>query len=135
MAFSRDYSQSSYLLSLLRVVAGFTFIQHGAQKLLGLFGGMGGHGAHAPTFSLLWVAGCLEVVGGLLIILGLFTRPVAFILCGEMAVAYFRVHARRGFWPVLNGGELAVLYCFLWLYLVAAGAGPLSLDRFVRKRE
>ena len=94
-----------------------------------------GHGAHAPTFSLLWVAGCLEVIGGLLIILGLFTRPVAFILCGEMAVAYFRVHARRGFWPVLNGGELAILYCFLWLYLVAAGAGPLSLDRFVRKRE
>jgi putative oxidoreductase len=134
MAFSRDYSQGSYLLSVLRIVAGFTFIEHGGQKLLGLFGGMGGHGTRAPMLSLLWLAGCLEVIGGLLIILGLFTRPVAFILCGEMAVAYFRMHARRNFWPILNGGELAVLYCFIWLYLAAVGGGPLSLDRVIRRR-
>lgn len=84
--------------------------------------------------SLLWFAGVLECFGGMLIILGLFTRPVAFLLCGEMAVAYFKQHAVRGFWPILNNGELAVVYCFVFLYLVYAGAGPLSLDRAVRKK-
>ena len=117
-----------YSLSLLRIIAGFTFTFHGSQKLFGLFGGMGGHGAHAPTMSLPWFAGILELFGGLLIILGLFTRPVAFILAGEMAVAYFLVHAPRAFWPIVNMGELAVLYCFIFLYLSAAGAGPISVD-------
>jgi len=122
-----------YVLSLLRIVAGFTFSLHGFQKLFGLFGGMGGRGAAAPFFSLLWLAGALETFGGLLILLGLGTRPVAFLLSGQMAVAYFRAHQPRGFWPLLNGGELAALYCFLFLYLAAAGGGPWSLDRLFRK--
>jgi len=119
--------------SALRIVAGFTFSLHGFQKILGFFGGMGGHGATAPLFSLLWTAGMLEMVGGLLLILGLCTRPVAFVLAGEMAFAYFRMHLPRGLWPIQNGGELAVLYCFVFLYLCTAGPGPLSLDRLFRK--
>ncbi|HSB17128.1 MAG TPA: DoxX family protein [Bryobacteraceae bacterium] len=121
-------------LSLLRIAAGFTFSLHGFQKLFGCFGGMGGSGATAAFGTLPWVAGVLEAFGGILLLAGLFTRPVAFILCGEMAVAYFRAHAPRGFWPIANGGELAVLYCFIFLYLAVAGAGPVSLDRIVRKK-
>ncbi len=117
------------VLSLLRLVAGFTFSLHGLQKLLGLFGG-----AKASMLSLIWVAGCLEAVGGLLIVLGLFTRPVAFLLCGQMAVAYFMAHHPKGIWPIRNGGELAVLYCFVFLYFVFAGPGPLSLDRLIRRK-
>jgi putative oxidoreductase len=123
----------SYTHALLRIVIGFTFSLHGFQKLFGFFGGLG-HGAHAHVLSLMWFAGVIETFGGLLIILGLFTRPVAFLLCGEMAVAYFKQHAGRGAWPISNGGELAVIYCFIFLYLVYAGAGPLSLDRAVRKK-
>jgi putative oxidoreductase len=134
MAVHAKFPQSGYVLSLLRIVIGFTFCCHGAQKLFGLFGGMGGHGAKATALSLLWFAGIIESFGGLLVILGLFTRPVALILCGEMAVAYFRVHAPRGFWPITNMGELAVLYCFIFLYFFAAGAGPLSLDNMIRRR-
>jgi len=104
------------------------------QKLLGLFGGMGGTGAKAHFLSLMWVAGCLETAGGLLILLGLFTTPVAFILCGEMAVAYFTQHYPRGFFPIRNGGELAVLYCFVYLYLFTAGPGPGSVDVLIRKK-
>jgi putative oxidoreductase len=122
-----------YALSMLRIAAGFTFLLHGLQKSFGCFGGMG-HGARAHFFSLLWLAGALETVGGVLIILGLATSAVAFILCGEMAVAYFRQHAPRGPWPIVNGGELAVLYCFLFLLLFTAGGGPWSLDRIVRKK-
>jgi putative oxidoreductase len=122
-----------YARSLLRIVAGFTFSLHGFQKLFGFFGGLG-HGARADVFSLLWAAAVLECFGGLLILLGLFTRPVAFLLCGEMAVAYFKQHFPHGFWPISNGGELAVLYCFIFLYLMTAGAGPLSLDRIIRKK-
>jgi putative oxidoreductase len=123
-----------YARSLLRIVAGFAFSLHGMQKLLGFFGGMGGNGATAPAGSLLWFAGGLEMIGGLLIFLGLFTSPVAFVLCGEMAVAYFRAHAPHGFLPLVNHGELAVLYCFVFLYLWTAGAGPLSLDSLLRKK-
>ena len=123
----------SYAQSLLRIVIGFTFSLHGFQKLFGFFGGMG-HGARAHFFSQMWLAGTLECFGGLLILLGLFTRPVAFLLCGEMAVAYFKSHFPHGFWPITNGGELAVLYCFVFLYLMTTGAGPLSLDRLVRKK-
>jgi len=119
----------SFTHALLRIVIGFTFSLHGFQKLFGYFGG-----AHAHMLSLLWFAGVLECFGGILIILGLFTRPVAFLLCGEMAVAYFKQHAVKGMWPISNGGELAVIYCFVFLYLVYAGAGPLSLDRAVRKK-
>ena len=123
-----------YARSALRVMAGFTFLLHGLQKWLGFFGGLGGHGTHAAVGSILWTAGVIETVGGTLIILGLFTRPVAFVLCGEMAVAYFKQHAPHGLWPIRNGGELAVLYCFIYLYLMTAGPGPISLDRVLRHR-
>lgn len=114
------------LLSLMRIVAAFLFMQHGGQKLLGI---------PAPPnnpvelFSLMGLAGVLELFGGALLLLGLFTRPIAFILSGMMAVAYFMVHAPQGFWPMLNRGELAALYSFVFLYLAAAGGGPVSLDR------
>lgn len=121
-------------LSLLRIVAGFTFSLHGLQKLFGLFGGMGGNGATAVFPSLVWVAAVLETFGGLLILAGLFTRPVALLLCGQMAVAYFMGHSHRGFWPILNAGELAVLYCFIFLYLAVAGPGTVSLDWLLRRR-
>jgi len=127
-------SLEPYTRSLLRIVAGFAFSLHGFQKLFGLFGGMGGKGAQAQFFSLMWTAGVLETFGGLLILIGLFNRPVAFVLAGEMAVAYFRAHAPRGFWPIRNGGELAVIYCFLFLYFFTTGPGPLSLDRLIRKK-
>ena len=127
-------SLEPYARSLLRVIVGFTFSLHGMQKLFGLFARLGGGGASVHFFSLFWVAGCLETFGGLLILLGLFTSPVAFILCGEMAVAYFMAHFPRGFFPIRNGGELAVLYCFTFLYLSVAGAGPVSLDRLFAKK-
>ena len=120
-----------YLRSLLRIAAAFTFSLHGWQKFFGMFGGIGGHRL-APT-SMLGAAGVLETFGGALVLLGLFTRPVAFLLSGEMAIGYFRAHAPRGFWPLLNGGELAVFYCFLFLWLSAAGPGPLSFDKLLRK--
>jgi putative oxidoreductase len=121
-------------LSLLRIVAGLMLAQHGAQKLLGWFGGMGGAGATAPFPSLPWIAGFLELVGGLLVALGLFTRPVAFILSGEMAAAYFIAHASRAFWPIQNQGELAALYCFVFLYIFAAGSGPWALDPMIQRK-
>jgi putative oxidoreductase len=121
-----------YLLSVLRIVAACLFIAHGTQKLFA-FPAVSGSRTVAIT-SLLGAAGVLEAFGGLLMLLGLFTRPVAFVLCGEMAYAYFTQHAPRGTWPLLNGGELAVLYCFIWLFIVAAGPGPLSLDAAVRRR-
>ncbi len=117
------------VLSLMRIVIGLTFMCHGMQKFFGLFGG------HPMQFgSLLWFAGVLEFFGGILIGLGLLTRPVAFLLSGQMAVAYFRAHAARGFLPLLNGGELAVLYCFVFLYLAAAGPGLFSLDTLLHRR-
>lgn len=118
-----------YARSVLRIIAGLTFSMHGYQKLFGAFGG---HKAEA--YSLFWTAGLIESVGGVLIILGLFTTPVAFILCGEMAVAYFKAHFPRGFLPIVNGGELAVLYCFVFLYLFTAGPGNFSLDHVLRKK-
>jgi putative oxidoreductase len=128
---AKDASFESYTLALLRIIAGFTFTLHGLQKF-GALGGLGGRAA--AVFTMLWFAGWIESIGGPLIILGLFTRPVAFLLCGEMAVAYFMVHARRGFWPLTNGGEVTVLYCFLFLYLVNVGSGAFSLDGLVRKK-
>ena len=117
---------SPYLLSVLRIVAAFTFITHGTQKLFA-FPVLELRNP-VPLLSLFGVAGALELVGGSLLLLGLFTRPVAFLLSGEMAVAYFVAHASRSFWPILNGGEVVVLFCFLWLFLAAAGPGPWSLD-------
>lgn len=117
--------------SVLRIVVGLMFTCHGLQKLLGFFGGMGG--GRVPLFSLFWAAALIETIGGTLIFLGLLTVPAAFILSGEMAVAYFHLHYPRGFWPIKNGGELAVLYCFVYLYLFAAGPGPVSIDAMLRK--
>lgn len=120
--------------SVLRIVAAFLFSLHGMQKLFGFFGGMGGQGGVAAFPSLPWWAGVLEVGGGLLLLLGLFSRPVAFLLSGQMAVAYFMAHFPRGFLPIQNGGELAALYSFIFLYLCFAGPGPLSLDGLIRKK-
>jgi putative oxidoreductase len=117
------------LRSIARIVIGFTFSLHGWQKVFGMFGGIGG--ATPPLNTMLGAAGVIETIGGALIILGLFTRPVAFLVAGEMAVGYFRTHAPRGAWPITNGGELAVFYCFFFLWLSAAGAGPWSLDRLL----
>jgi putative oxidoreductase len=122
------------LQGILRIVAGFLFFPHGGQKLLGWFGGMGGNGATAAFPSLIWFAGALELVGVLLILFGLFTRPVAFILSGEMAFAYFMGHAKNGFWPLVNHGELAFLYCFLFLFYAAAGPGRFAIDNVIRKK-
>lgn len=106
---------------------------HGAQKLFGFPAPLPGGGP--PLMSLFGVSAILEFFGGLLILLGLFTRPVAFILAGEMAVAYFMMHAPAGFWPLLNQGEAAVLYCYVFLYMAVAGGGSWSLDRQLRRRE
>jgi putative oxidoreductase len=119
--------------SLLRIVAGALFICPGAMKLFGWFGGMPGPPGVALT-PLLQVAGVIELVGGMAILLGLFTRPIAFIASGEMAVAYFMAHFPRGFWPIQNHGELAVLLCFVFLFFAASGAGPISLDRLIELR-
>jgi len=127
---AKSNSFQPYALSVLRLVAGFTFCLHGFQKIFGFFGGLDGH--KAAMFSLFWFAGVLELVGGLLIAVGLFTRLAAFVVCGEMAVAYFRAHYPHGFWPIANGGEEAVLYCFIFLLLLSAGAGPISFDRAFR---
>ena len=120
-----------YVLGLLRIVVAFLFIAHGTQKLFGV--PVDEPRDPVALGSLMGVAGMLETFGGLLLLLGLFTRPVAFLLAGEMAVAYFKSHAPRGFWPALNGGEPAVLFCFVFLYLAAAGGGAWSLDRLRRR--
>lgn len=122
---------SPLLLSVLRIIAAFLFMQHGAQKLLG-FPAASNH--TVELFSLIGLAGVLELVGGGLLLLGLFTRPVAFILSGEMAFAYFMAHAPHSFWPLLNHGEAAVFYCFCFLYLASKGGGPVSLDRIIFRR-
>jgi len=115
-----------YLQSVLRMVVAFLFIAHGTQKFFGFPGAEARAGV--PLLSLLGLASMLEMIGGTLLFLGLFTRPIAFILAGEMATAYFMSHAPRGFWPLLNRGEPPVFFCFTWLYFAAAGPGPWSLD-------
>jgi putative oxidoreductase len=116
------------LLSVLRIVAAFLFMQFGTAKLVAFPAAIMPGGGTAPMASLAGIAGLLEAVGGALLLVGLFTRPVAFILAGEMAVAYFIGHAPQGFWPVLNQGHPAIMFCFVWLYISAAGPGPWSLD-------
>jgi putative oxidoreductase len=118
-----------YLQSILRIVAAYTYLAHGTQKLLAFPAAAGAHAV--PLSSLLGAAGVIETIGGVLMVLGLFTRPVALVLSGEMAYAFWTQHATRDVWyfPILNGGELAVLYCFLWLFFCAAGPGPISVDR------
>ena len=115
-----------YLLSVLRLVAAFVYVAHGTQKMFGV----PGHAFHAPVFAatMMGAAGVIETIGGTLMFLGLFTRPVAFVVSGQMAVAYFTQHWPSGFWPIVNGGELAVLFCFLWLFFCVAGPGPISID-------
>jgi putative oxidoreductase len=125
---ARWRSWSPYLLSMLRIVTAFLFIQYGSAKLLAFPASIMPGGGTAPLTSLAGVAGALELIGGTFLLLGLFTRPVAFLLSGEMAVAYFHGHAPQGFWPILNQGAPAIFFCFLWLYFSAAGAGPWSLD-------
>jgi len=124
-------------LLLLRVVAGAMLMQHGGQKLFGFPPSAGHPFTGAPAiFTQVWIAGVLEAFGGLLLVLGILTRLVGFLLAGELAVAYFTVHAPRGFFPILNQGELAALYCFVFLFFAAAGGGRYSLDRllFGRRR-
>jgi putative oxidoreductase len=118
------------LLSVMRIIVGFTFLAHGTQKLFAF----PPPATAQPLMSFMWYAGVLEFVGGVLLMIGLFTRPVAFILSGMMAVAYFMGHAGQGFWPIVNKGELAVVYCFVFLYLSAAGGGPWSLDAILARR-
>lgn len=125
----RYKSWTTYFLSLLRAVSGVLMMQHGLQKVFGLLGKEA-----VPTLaSQAGVGGIIELTGGVLLLLGLFTRPVAFLLSGTMAVAYFQFHGPKGFWPVENGGELAALYCFVYLFISAAGAGPWSLDAVIGK--
>ncbi len=120
------YQRLAY--TLLRIVAPFIMMQHGAQKLFGAFGGFGPNGGTAPLVSLMGLAGVLEVFVAALVLLGLFTRPAAFILAGEMATAYFMAHFPRGFWPIQNHGETPVLLCFIYLMFAAFGGGQYSLD-------
>ena len=114
------------LLSVLRFMAGLEILQHGTAKILHF--PTVAQMANLPIGSLSWVGGIIELVGGTLMVIGLFTRPTAFILCGFTAVAYFMVHASQSFFPLVNKGELAVLYCFVFLYIFAAGPGPWSID-------
>jgi putative oxidoreductase len=118
------------VLSILRIVTAFMFMQHGGQKL---FGFPAPQRYEFDLFTLSGVAGVLEIVGGFLILIGLFTRPVAFILSGQMAVAYFIAHAPQAFWPLLNNGELAALFSFIFLYLFVAGGGVWSLDNVLKR--
>lgn len=124
----RWISWAPYVLSILRIIAAFLFVQYGSTKLFAFPAAVMPGGGTASITSLAGVAGALELVGGALLLVGLFTRPVAFLLSGQMAVAYFIGHAGKGFWPVLNGGAPAVFFSFLWLYVSAAGAGPWSID-------
>ena len=117
------------MLSILRIVAALLFMAHGTQKILGF----PASSMNPAMFSLPWIAGMLELVGGALLLIGLFSRPVAFILSGEMAVAYFMAHAPKSPFPALNGGDAAILFCFVFLYIAAAGPGPLSVDAQMRR--
>ena len=118
------------MLSVTRVVFAITFFAHGTQKILGF----PASSMNPPVLSLPWTAGMLELVGGALLIVGLFTRPIAFLLSGQMAFAYFLAHAPKGFFPALNGGDAAILFCFGFLYLVFSGPGSVSLDALLARK-
>jgi putative oxidoreductase len=126
-------STEPYLRSVLRIAAAFMFTLAGTTKLFAFPIGVPPNGGTVPLWSEVGIGGGLELVGGVLLMLGLFTRPVAFLLAGEMAVAYFQFHLPNSFWPVANGGVPAALYCFIWFYFSAAGAGPWSLDALRRR--
>lgn len=123
---------SDYLYALMRIIVGLLFACNGARKLFGVFGGMGGTDEPAPLFSQMGLAGIIEFFGGLLVALGLFTGYAAFIASGEMAVAYFQNHFPKGFWPILNMGERAVFYCFVFLYIASRGTVVWGVDRLFR---
>lgn len=123
---------SPRLLSVLRIIAALLFMEHGTLKLLGF---PAAPPMEITLLSLVGVAGVLELIGGALLVLGLFARPVAFLLSGQMAVAYFMAHAPQGFFPLLNGGEGAILYCFIFLYIAAAGPGPWAIDAAMRNQQ
>lgn len=120
----------TYTYAAMRIVTGFLFLFHGLQKLFGMFGGQA-----VELVSQRGAAGVIELVGGTLVMIGLFTSPVAFLCSGQMAFAYFLAHYPQSFWPIINRGELAALYCFVFLYIAARGAGALSLDRVWRRRK
>jgi putative oxidoreductase len=121
------------LQSILRIVTGLLFLEHGTTKLF-TFPPTEMFAQPPATLSLLWFAGVIELVGGAFVALGLFTRPTAFVLSGQMAVAYFLAHAPRSFFPAVNQGDAAILFCFIFLFLAAAGAGPWSIDALLRKK-
>ena len=131
---SRWRSLTPYFLSALRIVAAFLFMQYGTAKLFAFPGAIVPGGGTVPLMSQAGAAAVFEIIGGGLLLVGLFTRPVAFVLSGEMAFAYFIGHAPQGFWPILNQGIPAIVFCFVWLYFSAAGAGPWSLDALIRRR-
>ena len=130
-------SLSPYIHGLLRIIAAFMFMSAGSMKLFAYPMGVPPDGGTVELMSQMGVGGILEFFGGLLLLLGLYTRPVAFILAGEMAVAYFQFHFPQNFWPIINGGQPAILYCFIWLYFSTVGAGMLSIDhwRIDKKRK
>jgi putative oxidoreductase len=124
---------SPYFLSILRIVAAFIFITSGTTKLFAFPSGVPPNGGTVPLMTQIGIGALLELVGGGLVLIGLFTRPAAFILSGEMAVAYFQFHYPQNFWPTISGGVPAAIYCFVWLYISSAGAGPWSLDEAFRR--
>ena len=132
--FAKWKSAAPYFQSLLRIVAAIMFILAGTMKLFAFPAGIPPNNDTVKLVSQMGLAGILETFGGVLLLLGLFTRPVAFLLAGEMAVAYFQAHFPVSHWPTINNGVAAVLYCFIWLYFSAAGAGPWSLDATMKKR-
>jgi len=123
-------SAAPYVRSIVRIVVALLFLEHGLSRLFGWPSPL----PTPPMLSMYWFAGAIELCGGILLGLGLFTRPAAFVMSGEMAFAYFLSHAPRGFFPILNGGDGAILYCFIFLYLAFAGPGPWSLDAMWRRR-
>jgi putative oxidoreductase len=128
-------SLSPFVQGLLRIVAAFMFMSAGTMKLFAFPIGIPPNNGTVQLFSQLGLAGVLESFGGLILLLGLYTRPVAFILAGEMAVAYFQVHFPQNFWPIINNGQPAVLYCFIWLFFSSAGAGALSIDAMLKAKK
>jgi putative oxidoreductase len=128
--YDRADRYAPYVLSIVRIVAALLFLEHGTSRLFGWPSPL----PSPALFSMYWFAGAIELVGGILLLLGLFTRCAAFVMSGEMAFAYFISHAPNSFFPILNRGDAAILYCFIFLYIAFAGGGPWSLDAWLRNR-